>query len=227
METVITREIILSKAAELQRVTNELQGRLQGSPAFLPVELFPFALPSNCLLPRSASIAKLPHSVVSILFGTVAGKVSSRRKADGGIDSGHQPGYQPLRMSYLEPFRPKADADYLARIAPRLEQRSRSHETLVNAFACWVQDKGLPIQCNQAIDLAVGDPPVIVEAKVLPEVGYQDLVRQAIGQLYEYCYFCIARPTSKLVFFEFACAFRRMDGLPGKGPADRHCVADR
>jgi hypothetical protein len=55
------------------------------------------------------------------------------------------------------------------------------------------------VRRNIAIDLAVGDPPIIVEAKMLPTKGFATEIRSAIGQLYEYRYFKIASPKAPLV----------------------------
>ena len=105
-----------------------------------------------------------------------------------------------LHVTYLQPFTPKADEEYMTSIAPRTERRSRSHETLVNRFAFWLQGVGLEVQRNQAIDLAVREPFVIIEAKILPDGTIHNELRQAVGQLYEYRFFKCGRPEAQLMF---------------------------
>lgn len=77
-------------------------------------------------------------------------------------------------------------------------KRGRKHETLVNSFTKWLGDRGLTAGRNQAIDIGLEEPPAIVEAKI---VGlWKQAVRQAVGQLYEYKYFQVVPPNSRLVF---------------------------
>ena len=78
------------------------------------------------------------------------------------------------RRSYLRPFEPKADTDYVAFVKPSHQVRTRAHETLVIRFAAWLEDRGLDQAYNQAVDIGVEDPPIIIEAKggqVVAHVG--------------------------------------------------------
>src|SRR5205814_69283 len=110
-----------------------------------------------------------------------------------------EPEVAPPTFSYLEPFVEKADAEYIVNIVQRRAKRGRRHETLVNSCARWFVGQNLAVRRNTAIDLAVSDPPVIVEAKMLPAKGFATEIRSAIGQLYEYRYFKIASPKAPLV----------------------------
>jgi hypothetical protein len=70
----------------------------------------------------------------------------------------------------------------------------------VSDFARWLQTSGFEVQRNQAIDLAVRAPFIIIEAKILPDDTIQDQLRQAVGQLYEYRFFKCGSPEAQLMF---------------------------
>jgi hypothetical protein len=108
------------------------------------------------------------------------------------------------RRGFLRPFKPRADTDYLTRVAGGPARRGRTHETLVNDFAEWLATRGLVVGCNAAIDLGVQDPPAIIEAKVIRAGRWAHALREAIGQLYEYRYFQVVSPQSSLIFLASA-----------------------
>jgi hypothetical protein len=90
----------------------------------------------------------------------------------------------------LQPFAYRADAAYQAGSNVPLVERKRHHETLVNDFASWLREHGLSPVNNRSIDIGLLDPPVIVEAKYVPdENGWASYIREAVGQLYEYRWF--------------------------------------
>ena len=80
--------------------------------------------------------------------------------------------------------------------------RGRRHETLVNSFTDYLTSKGLSAGRNQAIDIGLENPSVIVEAKLIR--SWAGAIREAVGQLYEYRYFQVASPTSRLIFLASA-----------------------
>ena len=106
---------------------------------------------------------------------------------------------------YLEPFRPKSDTKYVARIIGKVQQRGRNHETLVNlvnSFTAFLTSQGLQPGRNQAIDMGLQEPDTIIEAKVI--TSWAQSIRQAVGQLYEYRYFQVVSPHARLVFLASA-----------------------
>jgi hypothetical protein len=86
----------------------------------------------------------------------------------------------------------------LARIQGGPTKRGRNHETLVNTFALWLENQGFEVGRSPVIDLGLESPPVIIEAKWV--ISWPKAVREAVGQLYEYRYFQVASPESRLVF---------------------------
>jgi hypothetical protein len=80
--------------------------------------------------------------------------------------------------------------------------RTSEHETLVNDFASWLKfTHGLEPMRSAVIDLAVNDPPVIVEAKHVPgPEAWPQAIREAVSQLYEYRFFGVANPKWSLLF---------------------------
>jgi hypothetical protein len=102
----------------------------------------------------------------------------------------------------LRPFVYRADAAYQAGSNVPLGERKRHHETLVNDFASWLRERGLSPVNNRSIDIGVIDPPVIVEAKYVPdEDGWASYIREAVGQLYEYRWFGQGPSTSASLAF--------------------------
>jgi hypothetical protein len=102
----------------------------------------------------------------------------------------------------LQPFREKADDDYTVQILGGPKVRTREHETLINDFAHWLKfTHGLEPMRNAVIDLALSDPPVIVEAKHVPgPEAWPQAIREAVSQLYEYRFFGVANPKWSLLF---------------------------
>jgi hypothetical protein len=98
----------------------------------------------------------------------------------------------------LKPFQPKADLNYVKRIAGGIQVTNRNHETLVNAFAEWLAARGLKPGRNLAIDLGLDNPPVIVEAEHVN--FWPQSIREAVGQLYEYRFFRVTGPQTRLIF---------------------------
>jgi hypothetical protein len=102
----------------------------------------------------------------------------------------------------LRPFVYRADAAYQAGSNVPPGERKRHHETLVNDFASWLRERGLSPVNNRSIDIGVIDPPVIVEAKYVPdEDGWASCIREAVGQLYEYRWFGQGPSTSASLVF--------------------------
>lgn len=101
-------------------------------------------------------------------------------------------------IGFLKPFRPKADLSYVQNVQGGSRVASRYHEQLVNDFAAWLESRGLKPGRNKAIDLGLEEPPVVIEAEFV--LSWPRSIREAIGQLYEYPYFQVARPDAALVF---------------------------
>ncbi len=76
--------------------------------------------------------------------------------------------------------------------------KKRSHETLVTAFADWLEDHNLIPAYNQAVDLGIEDPPVLIEVKAIRK--WSTSIREAVGQLYEYRYFEVGPKNPNLIF---------------------------
>jgi hypothetical protein len=148
--------------------------------------------------------AKLPRNVVLELFGPDGlaegalplaedAQQPPRDEGDGDVDPG-----TPLG-SFLHPFKPKADSDYMSNVVGGRQRRSRRHERLINDCAAWLAAQGYEPMRNAAVDLGLDDPAVIIEGKTIG-VAWAAPVRQAVSQLYEYRYFKVASPASGLVF---------------------------
>jgi hypothetical protein len=145
--------------------------------------------------------AKLPRDVVRELFGpdglaeaALPIAYNAQQAADDGdVDPGTSLG------SFLHPFKPKADSEYLSRIVGGRQKRSRRHERLINDCAAWLAAHGYEPMRNAAVDLGLEDPAVIIEGKTIG-ASWAPPVRQAVGQLYEYRYFKVASPDSALIF---------------------------
>ena len=92
----------------------------------------------------------------------------------------------------LGDFRPKNDADYVARIRGKVMVKSRRHETLVRQFGVWAQTQDY--ECSTAehpIDLLLrrDGRTWLVEAEVVRQGRAAAAVREAVGQLFEYRHF--------------------------------------
>lgn len=155
----------------------------------------PFQFRSDGLRMMSNYFAKLPRVLAFRLFGS-SGLAEDHVKPEQGGDEAPVPGTAPI--SFLSPFKPKADTDYKTRISGGVFRRGRTHETLVNDFALFLTKKGLEVGRNAAIDLGLEAPPVVIEAKIVGR--WPSAVREAVGQLYEYRFFSVARPDAGLVF---------------------------
>jgi hypothetical protein len=142
----ITADISLKDVRAYSREVYSLHDALleqHGSPLYLP---FQFKQNHAELGFMSNYFAKFPAQLVVLLFG--ADEVgASRAPALGGTGG------------FLEPFRPKADTDYLTDVEGGTRSRTRSHETLVNACATWLEARGLSPGRNAAVDLGVSAHP--------------------------------------------------------------------
>lgn len=173
-----------------------------GGPLYLP---FQFTKNRDQFRMLSNYFAKMPAELVSMLFGSdgLAGAQvptapplpgeEPADPADSAVDPGKKIG------GFLDPFRPKADADYVVDIVGGQRRRTRRHERLVNQCARWLESEGLTPGRNAAVDLGTLDPPVIFEAKMVG-TSWPTAIREAVGQLYEYRYFKVAEPRAGLVF---------------------------
>jgi hypothetical protein len=165
-----------------------------GHPLYLP-----FQYRSDGLRMMSNYFAKLPAEAMALLFdetGLGEAALPAPKAEDGDPIDARDPAAP--KTGFLAPFRPKADTEYLATLEGGVRRRGRRHETLVNSFAEWLTTHGLEVGRNAAIDLGTVDPPVIIEAKMVGR--WEDAIRVAVGQLYEYRFFRVANPNSSLIF---------------------------
>ncbi|MGH2656736.1 MAG: hypothetical protein ACRDIZ_08595 [Actinomycetota bacterium] len=178
---------------ELEARREQLASKHPGQPLYVP-----FQFRSDDLRLMSNYFTKLPDVFQRLLFGT-DGLAESELPAPPAEEGPPEtPASTGVRAHYLRPFKRKADSHYLARIEGGLRRRGRHHETLVNDFARWLQDRGHLVGRNAAIDLGLEQPPVIIEAKSVS--SWARAIREAVGQLYEYRYFQVVSPESQLVF---------------------------
>jgi hypothetical protein len=190
--------------AYMRQRSGALYGLREGLRAAHPEETLytPFQFRGSELYGMMSNyFAKLPRDVVEELFGPDGlaereldpvegdGAPADERDVDPGIPLG----------SFLRPFKPKADSEYMANVVGGRHRRSRRHERLVNECAEWLDRKGYAPMRNAAVDLGLDDPPVIIEAKTVGAT-WGPSVRQAVSQLYEYRYFGVASPDSDLIF---------------------------
>jgi len=144
---------------------------------------------------------KLPRDVALALFGPdglaedelpeVAGSGDSADR-DGEVDPG------PSRGGFLVPFKAKADSDYLTNVVGGRKRRSRRHESVINSCAAWLEGCGYEPMRNAAVDLGLEQPPVLIEGKTIG-AAWSGAIRAAVSQLYEYRYFKVANPRSRLI----------------------------
>lgn len=201
-EADVSLTTVRSFAADLYKIRDELRDAY-GNPLYLP---FQFTSDRSQFRFMSNYFAKLPHQMVRLLFGvdeTGRSNVSRRAAEDEALgedlpEDDVANSKQPLNRAFLPPFRPKADTSYVTNIVGGRARRDRRHETLVNSCAVWLASKGLVPGCNAAIDLGVAELDTIIEAKVV-RYSWAGTIREAVGQLYEYRYFKVARPTSRLI----------------------------
>lgn len=197
----VSLQDIRSLATVIYGLRDELQANHSG-PLYLP---FQFTQDRAQLRFMSNYFAKLPAKLVAAFFGEdglglsrvpIAEEAEHERDGSGPV----LPRLEAIpSRAYLSPFRAKADTNYLVRLAGGRHKRSRRHETLVNACAKWLEDRGLTPARNAAIDLGLLDGSVIIEAKVVGG-SWATAIRQALGQLYEYRYFKVANPSAELIF---------------------------
>jgi hypothetical protein len=200
--TPIVAEVSLpqvrAQAAALYQLRTKLQ-RKHGSPLYLP---FQFTKNRARLSFMSNYFAKLPSAMVKSFFGPdglaehtlpVATKESSEGSAGALATLGVDP------RGFLLPFRPKSDTKYVVDLQGGRRIRGREHERLVNKCAAWLSHKGLQPARNAAVDLGLEQPPVVIEAKVIG-ASWAKPIREAVGQLYEYRYFKVTDPASRLIF---------------------------
>jgi hypothetical protein len=187
-------EDLRSSRRAIDDVKNRLEDQYPDHTLYLP---FQFRTDGQLWM-LSNYFGKLPTEIVEILFGqTGLGEDEALPPLpDEGPDEPANSG--SLRRSFLQPFKPKADEDYLVNIQGGVRRRGRHHETLVNSFSTWLERRGFEVGCNAAIDIGIEDPPVVVEAKMVKT--WSTNIREAVGQLYEYRYFRVADPEAQLIF---------------------------
>jgi len=183
---------IRGQAGVIESVRDQLSAKYPGKTLYLP-----FQFRSDGLRLMSNYFAKLPRELVLDFFGEsgMADQPASAPDEGEAVDPSSP---SDVTRSFLQPFKPKADSDYVALVKGGFQKRGRTHETLVNKFTAWLTTHGLIPGRNQAIDIGLADPAVVVEAKVVG--SWPTAVRQAVGQLYEYRYFRVADPRAGLVF---------------------------
>jgi hypothetical protein len=190
-------EQIRALTQELEAVRDALAQQYSAATLYLP-----FQFRHDGLRLMSNYFTKLPLAMRQELFGADGlgeSDLPDPPQADGppvrADEERHgRPG------GFLRPFKPRADTDYITQVSGGAFRRGRTHETLVNDFAEWLAAKGLLAASNAAIDLGLEHPPVIIEAKVIRPGRWAAAIREAIGQLYEYRYFQVVAPQSRLLF---------------------------
>jgi hypothetical protein len=151
----------------------------------------PFQFRSDGLRLMSNYFAKLPVRMAEFIFGDesippIADRVAARTQS-------------LVRRQFLQPFEPRADSKYIALSHESAPILDRSHQALVTAFSAWLAYQGKIPGTNQAIDIGLTTPPVVIEAKAIRGTWAQS-IRQAIGQLYEYRYFQVVSSAANLLF---------------------------
>jgi hypothetical protein len=201
--TAIAADISLAevraRATALYRIRNRLRQE-HGSPLYLP---FQFKKDRGQLSFMSNYFAKLPAEMVGLLFGPggLAEDVLPIAIDESADDTTKDARVVPGQDSrgFLLPFRAKADTKYVVELQGGRRIRSRTHERLVNRCAGWLSRNDLHPARNAAVDLGLEQPPVVIEAKVIG-ASWAKSIREAVGQLYEYRYFKVADPASRLIF---------------------------
>lgn len=183
------------RSTTLYRLRQELQAAHPNDTLYTPFQFRGSSLYGM----MSNYFAKLPHDVALELFGPDGLAEKALPPADDELpesDDDDDPGTAP--GSFLHPFKPKADSDYMSNIVGGRHRRSRAHERLINDCAAWLAAQGYEPMRNAAVDLGLDDPAVIIEGKTIG-VAWAPPVRQAVSQLYEYRYFKVASPDSGLI----------------------------
>ncbi|MGW7574229.1 MrcB family domain-containing protein [Streptomyces sp. NPDC054765] len=94
----------------------------------------------------------------------------------------------------LEGFQPKTGDDYVVQIAAREQKRKQVHEGLIRRFGPYIHDRGFTPITKQVhprdLVLRARDTEWLVEAKAVKKGNSTQAVREAVGQLLEYRYFC-------------------------------------
>lgn len=106
--------------------------------------------------------------------------------------------------SALIPFSEKCENAYLVDLDAVVQERSKEHESLVNRFAEYLRLLGYNPVYSKAIDLALQNPPLIVEAKAIRSGGWIKCVREAVAQLHEYRHFNVSLRNANLLFLASA-----------------------
>lgn len=193
LQADISLDTIRTLEPEIVSVRDRLGLAHPGEKLYLP-----FQFRSDGLRMLSNYFAKLPAELVSLLFDETG--LGEAMAAEPDPEDGPAVGVQEPsgKLSFLSPFKAKADTEYNAIVQGGVQRRGRTHETLVNDFAAWLGHRGFEVGRNAAIDLGLSQPPVIIEAKVVSQ--WPHAIREAVGQLYEYRYCKVIDPTSALVF---------------------------
>ncbi len=188
------------RSATLYRLRQELEAAHPGQTPYHPFQFRGqelYGMMSNYFV-------KLPRAVALELFGPGglaegALPVADNVDLSGGADRDGEVDPGTLVGSFLHPFSPKADSDYLTNVVGGRHTRSRRHERLINDCAGWLVAQGYAPMRNAAVDLGLDDPAVIIEGKTIAGTWAQP-IRQAVSQLYEYRYFKVTAPDSALIF---------------------------
>jgi hypothetical protein len=192
IRTPVSLEDLRAQSASLLAVRDRLMVEHRGVPLYLP-----FQYRTDGIRMMSNYFAKLPAAVVSTLFGH-SGTADDGLPPPDPVEGGDGQPSIDFSGSFMSPFKPKADTNYVVNIQGGPRRHGRKHETLVNRFAEWLTDRGLRPGKNAAVDIGLENPPVVIEAKILG-IRPAGAIRQAVGQLYEYRYFKVSDPDSDLL----------------------------
>ncbi len=100
----------------------------------------------------------------------------------------------------LLPFSEKSEEGYLVDLKASVQERKKAHEKLLNAFARFLRMLGHAPAYSKTVDLALQNPPLIVEAKAIRDQNWTECVRGAVAQLHEYRYFNESLRHANLLF---------------------------
>jgi hypothetical protein len=185
-----------ARSATLVRLREDLQAAHPRATIYTPFQFrgqLLYGMMSNYF-------AKLPTDVAMELFGSDGLAWEALPVTDDPAEPGTGDDIDPgmPQSSFLRPFRPKADSQYLTNVVGGRQARSRRHERLINDCAEWLASEEFEPMRNAAVDLGLATPPVIIEGKTVG-AGWAPPIRQAVSQLYEYRYFKVASPDSALI----------------------------
>lgn len=110
------------------------------------------------------------------------------------------PQENPQAQSPLLPFSEKCEDAYLVDLKASVQERTKAHEKLLNAFARFLRMLGHAPAYSKTVDLALQSPPLIVEAKAIRDKNWTECVRGAVAQLHEYRYFNESLRHANLLF---------------------------